>query len=235
MATETARAVSLFSDGSLMIIGCQGRVMSGQPAETAALYLKRTTKARAHVFERDGRSQIDDLLGVEVALEFVEDLVGNVDGGERHLFGVAERGALGGREQRILGGILKGGEFFVAYSEPAATGSVDVYSENAADHLGGAQTHHPLQRFRCDLGGFDRLHEDRHRDRNAGTISPRFERPDDFAEPPLHCPGQRLQHPTHLVFFEWFDTHLNKLRLRGLRAGGARFVRLTIENRGDRD
>ena len=54
-------------------------MMRGQPAETVALDLKRTIEPRAHVLQRDGRRQIDDLLGVEVALEFVEDFVGNVN------------------------------------------------------------------------------------------------------------------------------------------------------------
>jgi hypothetical protein len=78
-------------------------MMRGQHAETVALDLQRTIESRAHVLERDSRRQIDDLLGVEMALEFVEDIVGNIDRAERHFLGIAERGALGGREQRILG------------------------------------------------------------------------------------------------------------------------------------
>ena len=119
--------------------------MRGQSAETVALDLQRTIESRAHIFERDSRSQIDDLLGVEMALEFLEDLVGNVDRRQRHLFGIAERGALGRREQRILGVVRQRGEFLFADSDAAATGSVDVYSKDAADHLRGAQADHPLE------------------------------------------------------------------------------------------
>ena len=77
--------------------------MCRQPAETVALHLQGAIESRAHILERDSRSQIDDLLGVEMALEFLEYLVGNVNRGQRHLLGVAERRALGRREQRILG------------------------------------------------------------------------------------------------------------------------------------
>jgi hypothetical protein len=126
-------------------------MMRGQPAETVALDLQRTIESRAHILERDSRRQIHDLLGVEMAFEFVEDVVGNVNRGLRHLLGIAERGALGGREQRIFGVLCERGEFLVAYAKLAATGSVDVDSENAADHLRGAQTDHPLQGLRCDL------------------------------------------------------------------------------------
>ena len=98
-----------------------------------------------------------------MALEFVEDLVGHVNRAERHFFCVAERGAFGGREQRILGGVRERCEFVVADAKLAATGSVDVYSEDAADHLRGAQANHSLQRRWGDFGRLDRLHEDRHR------------------------------------------------------------------------
>ena len=77
-----------------------------------------------------------------MALEFVEDLVGHVNRAERHLLCIAERGAFGGREQRIFGGVRERGEFVVADSKLAATSSVDVYSEDAADHLRGAQANH---------------------------------------------------------------------------------------------
>src|SRR5271157_4250580 len=92
MRTETAPPVSFSSEGSLRTIRRQRRVMRGQSAETVGFNLKRTIESRAHVLERDSRGQIDDLLGVEVAVEFVEDFVGNVDRAERHLLGIAERG-----------------------------------------------------------------------------------------------------------------------------------------------
>jgi len=98
-----------------------------------------------------------------MALEFVEDLVGHVNRAKRHLLCIAERGALGRSEQRIFGGVGERGEFVVADSKLAATGSIDVYSEDAADHLRGAQANHPLQRRRGDFRRLDRLHEDRHR------------------------------------------------------------------------
>ena len=79
-----------------------------------------------------------------MALEFVEDLVGHVNRAKRHLLCIAERGAFGGREQRIFGGVRERGKFVVADSKLAATGSVDVYSEDAADHLRGAQANHPF-------------------------------------------------------------------------------------------
>ncbi len=46
---------------------------------------------------------------------------------------------------------------------------------------------------------------------------------------------ERLQHPAHLLFFDWFDTHWNKLRLRGSRWRGANFIRLAIEDSADGD
>jgi hypothetical protein len=187
----------------------QSRVMRRQPAETVALDLQGAIESRSHILERDSRSQIDDLLGVEMALEFLEYLVGNVNRGQRHLLGVAERRALGRREQRILGVLRECREFLIADSKLAATGSIDVDSKNAADHLRGAQTDHPLQGFRGDLGTLDRLHKDRHRERDAGTIRPRLDGIQHFADPPLQHPGQRPQHPAHLIFFESFNTHLN--------------------------
>jgi hypothetical protein len=39
-----------------------------QPANPVAFDLKRTIESRAHILHRYGRGQIDDLLGVEVAL-----------------------------------------------------------------------------------------------------------------------------------------------------------------------
>jgi len=204
-----------------------------QSAEAFGFDLKCTIESRAHILERDGRGQVHDLLGVEVALEFVEDLVGNIDGAKRHFFGVAERGALRRREQRIFLVVGECGEFLFAYSKLAATGSVDVYSEDAADHLRGAQTDHAFQGLWSDLGTLDRLHEHRHPDRDAGPIRPRLVGIDHFADSPLQHPGQRLQHPAHLIFFESFDTHLNKLQLRGSRRGGASFIRPAIEDSSD--
>jgi hypothetical protein len=201
----------------------QSRVMRRQPAEAVTLYLQCTIESRAHILERDGRRQIDNLLGVEMALEFLEHIVGNVNRAQRHLLGVAERRALGRREQRILGVLRECREFLIADSKLAATGSIDVYSKNAADHLRGAQTDHPLQGFRGDLGTLDRLHKDRHPDRDPGPIRPRLERTHHFADPPLQHPGQRPQHPTHLILFESFNTHLKKLQLSGARVGGTRF------------
>jgi len=206
-----------------------------QSAEAVALDLKRTIESRAHILERNGRGQIDNLFGVEMAFEFVEDLVGNVDRGQRHLLGVAQRGALGRREQRILQVVRECGELLFAQSGRAATGSIDVYSENAADHLCGAQTDHALQRLGSDLGTLDRLHEHRHADRDPGPIRPRLEGIDHFADTPFQYPSQRLQHPAHLIFFESFDTHLNKLRLGSSRGRGASFIRLTIEDSSNCD
>jgi len=181
--------------------------MRRQTAEAIALDLQRTIESRAHILERDSRGQVYDLLSIEIALEFLEDIVGNIDRSQRHLFCIAERGALGGSEQRILGILRQCGEFLVAYSKLAATGSVDVYSKDAANHLRGTQTHHPLQGFRGDLGTVDRLHEDRHCERDAGPIRPRLIGIENFADPPLHHPGQRLQQPANLIFFERFNTH----------------------------
>jgi len=182
-------------------------VVSGQFTEAIALDLQRTIESRAHIFERDSRGQVNDLLRVKMPLHFVEDIVGNVHRRERHLFRIAERGALGGREQRILGVFRECGELLFAKSDGAATGSVDIYSKDAADHLCGAQAYHPLQGRRCNLRAFDRLLVHRHQESDTGSIRPRLVRIEHFAHAPLHHPGERLQHPTHLIFFERFDTH----------------------------
>jgi hypothetical protein len=50
-----------------------------QPADPVAFDLQRTIESRAHILHRYGRGQIDDLLGVEVALELFENFIGNVD------------------------------------------------------------------------------------------------------------------------------------------------------------
>ena len=122
-----------------------------QPAEAVAFNLQRTIKSRAHVLERYRRCQIYDLLRVEMALEFVEDVVGDVDRAERHLLRITERCAFGQGEQRILLILAERRELLFADSDSAATGSVDVDSENTADYLRRAQAHHPLQRWRRDL------------------------------------------------------------------------------------
>jgi hypothetical protein len=110
-------------------------MMCGQSAKAVALDLQRTIEARAHVFERDSRGQIDDLLRIEMPLEFREDVVGNVNRAERHLFCIAQGDALGRREQWIFSILRKCRELLFADSDSAATGSVDVYSKDAADHL----------------------------------------------------------------------------------------------------
>jgi hypothetical protein len=78
-------------------------VVSAQSTEVIALDLERTIESRAHILERDSRGQVHDLLRFEMALEFIEDVVGNVDRSQRHLLCIAERCALGRREERILG------------------------------------------------------------------------------------------------------------------------------------
>jgi uncharacterized protein YjhX (UPF0386 family) len=181
--------------------------MFGQSAETVALDLKRTIESRAHILERDSRGQVDDLLCIEMALEFLEDLVGNVDRRQRHLFCIAERGALSRCEQRVLGVLRQRGELLFAKSDAAATGSVDVYSKDAADHLRRAQANHPLEGLRGDLRILNRLLEHRHRERDAGPICPRLIWIENLADLPLHHPGKRLQEPAHLTFFERFNTH----------------------------
>ena len=118
--------------------------MRRQSAYPVAFDLQRTIETRAHVLERDGRSEIDDLLGVEVALQLLEHVVGNVDRGERHFLGVAQRGALRRCEQRILLVVRDRSEFLFAYFQRAATGSIDIDSENATDHLRRAQTNQAL-------------------------------------------------------------------------------------------
>ena len=69
-------------------------MMRRQPAYPVAFDLQRTIESRAHVFERDSRSQIDDLLGVEMALQLLENMVGNIDGAKRHFLRIAQCGAL---------------------------------------------------------------------------------------------------------------------------------------------
>jgi hypothetical protein len=209
--------------------------MRRQSAEAIALDLQRTIESRAHILERDSRGQVDDLLRIKMALEFLEDFVGHVDRGQRHLLCVAKRGALGRREQRILGVLRERGELLIAKSDSAATGSVDVYSKDAADHLRGAQTNHALEGWRGDLRALNRLLEYRHRERDAGPIRPRLIWIENLADLALHHPGQRLQQPANLIFFERFDTHWNKLQLCGPRRRGTRFIRLTIEDSANRD
>src|ERR1700735_201146 len=213
----------------------QRRVMRRQSAKAVALDLQRTIESRAHIFERDSRGQVNDLLRVKLPLHFLEDIVGNVHRRQRHLFCITERGALGGCKQRILGVLRQCGELLFAKSDCAATGSVDIYSKNAADHLRRAQAYHALQGRRCNPRAFDRLLVNRHQEGDTGSIRPRLVRSEHFADAPLHHPGQRLQQPTHLIFFDRFDTHWNTLRLRSPRGDGASLLRLTIEDGTNRD
>ena len=113
-------------------------MMRWQPAEAVGFNLQRTIESRAHILERDGRGQVDDLLRIEMPLEFLEHVIRNIDRSQCHLLCIAQRSALGRREQRILGVLRKCGELLFADSKLAATGSVDVYSKNAANHLRGA-------------------------------------------------------------------------------------------------
>jgi hypothetical protein len=181
--------------------------MCGESAKAVAFYLQGTIEARAHVLKRDSRGQIDDLLRIEMPLEFLEDIVGNVNRAERHLLCVAQRDALGRREQRILSIVRERGELLLAKSDSAATGSVDVYSKDAADHLRCAQTDHALESLRGDFRALNRLLENRHRECDAGPICPRLEGSENLADLPLHHPGQRLQQPANLIFFERFNAH----------------------------
>ena len=181
--------------------------MCRESTETVALDLQRTIESSAHILERDSRGQVDDLLRIKMALEVLEDFVGNIDRRERHLFCIAERGALRRREQRILGVLRERGQLLITKSDSAATGSVDVYSKDAADHLRGAKTNHALEGWRGDLRALDRLLEYRHRERDAGPIRPRLVWIENLANLSLHHPGQRLQQPANLIFFERFNTH----------------------------
>ena len=85
-----------------------------QSAKAVAFDLQGTIEARAHVLERDSCGQIDDLLRIEMPRELVEDIVGNVNRAERHLLCIAQRGALGRREQRILSILRERGELLFA-------------------------------------------------------------------------------------------------------------------------
>ena len=211
MKTETALSVISFQEsvacGLFDPLRCQCWVMCRETAKAVAFDLQGTIKSRAHVLERDSRGQIDDLLCIEMALEVLEDVVWNVNRAERHLLGIAQRGALDRREQRILGILRERGELLFAKSDSAATGSVDVYSKDAADHLRCAQAYHALQGRRRDLRAFDRLLVHRHQESDTGSICPRLVRSEHFADPPLHHPGQRPEHPAHLIFFERLNTH----------------------------
>ena len=209
--------------------------MCWQSAKVIAFNLQRAIEARAHVLECDSCSQIDDLLRIEMPFELVEDFVGNVNRTERHLLCIAQGGALGRREQRVLGILRERGKLLFADPDSAATGSVDVYSKDAADHLRCAQTDHALECLRGDFRVLNRLLENRHRECDAGTIPPRLEGSEHFADPPLHHPGQRLQRPAHLIFFERLNTHWNKLRLRSARGGNTSFIGLTIESHTNYD
>ncbi|MGC2758983.1 MAG: hypothetical protein WA217_20760 [Candidatus Binatus sp.] len=206
MSTETALPVSskLFHGSP---IRRQGRVMRWQSTEAIAFDLQRTIESRAHILERDSRSQVHDLLRIEMALEFLENLIGNVHRLQRHLLCVAQRGALCRTEQRILSVLRQCGELLFAKSASAATGSVDVYSKDAADHLRRAQANHPLERLRGNLRALNRLLEYRHRERDARPVRPRLKWSENLAHLALHHPGQRLQHPANPIFFERLDTH----------------------------
>src|SRR5258707_13893986 len=116
-----------------------------QPAKAVALDLQRTVESRAHILERYGRGQVHDLLRIKMALEVLKNIVGNIDGSQRHLLCIAKRGALSGRKQWILSILRQCRELLFAKSDTAATGSVDVDSKDAADHLRRAQTDHSLQ------------------------------------------------------------------------------------------
>lgn len=78
-------------------------MVRGQHAQPVGFHLERTIETRAHIFERDYRSQIDDLLGVEMAFEVLEDVIGHVHRRQRHFLGIAQCRAFRRREQRILG------------------------------------------------------------------------------------------------------------------------------------
>ena len=69
-----------------------------QAAYPVAFDLQCAIESRAHILHRDRRGQIDDLPRVEMAPQFIEDLVGNIDRAARHLLGIPKRGALGRRE-----------------------------------------------------------------------------------------------------------------------------------------
>jgi uncharacterized protein YjhX (UPF0386 family) len=182
-------------------------MMRRQSAEAIAFDLQRTIESSAHILERDSRSQVHDLLRAEMALEFLEDLVGNVHRLQRHLLCITERGAFSRRKQRILGVLRECGQLLFAKSASAATGSVDVYSKDAADHLRRAQTNHSLERLRSNLRVLYRLLEYRHRKSDAGPIRPRLKWSENLAHLALHHPGQRFQQPANLIFFERLNTH----------------------------
>ncbi len=76
---SVARAVTSRRDGLIARSRGQRRVMRRQSAYPVAFDLKGTIESRAHILHRHGRGQIDNLLSVEVALQFLEHVVWNVD------------------------------------------------------------------------------------------------------------------------------------------------------------
>ncbi|MDB5107741.1 MAG: hypothetical protein JWM69_682 [Candidatus Binatus sp.] len=55
-------------------------MMRWEHAQAVGLDLQRSIESRAHIFHRDQRGQIDNLLGIEIALQLFEHVVGDIDG-----------------------------------------------------------------------------------------------------------------------------------------------------------
>jgi len=79
LARSAARDRAALRMGSIPRGRRKRRMMRRQAAYPVALDLQGAIESRAHILHRDSRGQIDDLLGVEVAPQFLEHLVGNID------------------------------------------------------------------------------------------------------------------------------------------------------------
>src|SRR5260370_27657297 len=67
-----------------------------QSAKTIAFDQQRTVHPRAHVLERDGRAELYDLAIVEMALDFDEHRVRDIDRGLAHFLSEKQRRSFSG-------------------------------------------------------------------------------------------------------------------------------------------
>ena len=118
--------------------------------------LKCAIEPRAHILQRDHRSQLDDRLLIEVTAHIFENLVGHGDAALAHRLGHAQRGLFSIGEQRTGFEIFQRGDFLEADSVRSANGRVDVNSKRTADDLRGAYRHQPLDDFVGAFGKFQR-------------------------------------------------------------------------------
>ena len=132
-------------------------MVGGEFAQPIAGNLQRVVEASAKVLERNSGGQLYELLGIEVAAQLGEQLVGNFNRGLGDLLRVLKAGLFNFGEVRAFRKVGEIVKLRFGNSLLPANGRTDIYSEGAANHLRRADAHQRFKLRRHRLDAQERL------------------------------------------------------------------------------